>query len=150
MSVLLWNIRGAGSEPSLLYLKDMIRTHRPEVIGILEPKQRARKIQEFARKIGYDGYHHEEPTNSCIWIFWKHYVQVRDFTATRQSISCYLQHPGVDGDIKLTVVYAKCNRLDRLLLWDDLREASETNMPWIVGGILISSYIRQKRRVELG
>lgn len=108
MSVLLWNIRGAGSEPSLLYLKDMIRAYRPVVIGILEPKQNARKIEEFARKIGYEGYCHGEPTNSHNWIFWRYYAQLTGFSATSQSLSFYLQRPG-EEDIKFTMVYAKCN-----------------------------------------
>lgn len=34
----------------------------------------------------------------------------------------------------MTVVYAKCNREDRLALWSDLRDASDTNLPWIVRG----------------
>lgn len=58
MSVLLWNIRGAGSEASLLYLQEMIRLHKPDLIGILEPKQNSRKIEDFSRKIGYEGWFH--------------------------------------------------------------------------------------------
>lgn len=133
MSVLLWNIRGAGSEPSLLYLKDMIRRHRSVVIGILEPKQNARKIEEFARNIGYHAFFHRDPINSHIWIFWTNIVQLTGFYTTNHCVSFYLQRPG-EENIKFTMVYAKCNRVERLLLWQDLREASNTTSPWILGG----------------
>lgn len=133
MPVLLWNIRGVGSEDSLLNLKDMIKVHKPVVIGLLEPKQSARKIEEFSRKIGFESCYHGDPINSHIWIFWRTHVQLRDFNTTSQSITFHIQQVG-EEDIKFTMVYAKCNRLDRLILWDELREASDTNRPWIVGG----------------
>lgn len=82
MSVLLWNIRGAGSEASLLYLQEMIRLHKPDLIGILEPKQNSSKIEDFSRKIGYEGWFHGDPCNTHIWIFWKNHLQVQDFTGT--------------------------------------------------------------------
>lgn len=52
---------------------------------------------------------------------------------TGQSISCDIQMSGED-DIKMTTVYAKCNQIDRLDLWDDLRNESNTSGPWIGGG----------------
>lgn len=133
MSVLLWNIRGAGSEASLLYLKDMVCKHNSVMIRLLEPKQSYRKIEIFARKIGYERSFYGDPINTHIWIFWKPTIQLRDFTVTEQSITCYIQRTG-EVDIKFTTVYAKCNRVDRMLLWDDLREASDTRISWLVGG----------------
>lgn len=103
------------------------------VIGILEHKQSARKIEEFARKIGYEGHFHGEPVNTHIWLFWRNYITITDFTVMDQSISCYIQRPG-EIDIKFTMVYAKCNRSLRLMLWDKLRDESDTTLPWLVGG----------------
>lgn len=133
MSAILWNIRGAGSEASLLYLKDMIRTHKPVMIVILEPKQHARKIGDFARKIGFEEYFHGDPINTHIWIFWRRYIDLTDFTITSQSISFNVHRPGKIV-IKFTTVYAKCNRVDRLALWKELRDISDPRTPWIIGG----------------
>lgn len=71
MSVLIWNARGLGSGSAMDYLKEIIRMNRPEIIGILEPKQRVESIQRYAQEIGYPGYTHGEPYNSHIWIFWQ-------------------------------------------------------------------------------
>lgn len=103
------------------------------MLGLLEPKKSARNIEEFARKIGYEGYFHGDPLNKHIWIFWRSYVQIRDFIVASQCISFYIQRSG-EEDIKLSIVYAKCNRFDRLDLWHDLRAAGDTSVPWIVGG----------------
>lgn len=106
-------------EPSILYLKEMIRIHKPVVIGILEPKKHARHIEEFARKISFEAVFHGDPVNTHIWIFWRTGIYLRDFTVTEQSISFHIHRSGA-GDIKFTMVYAKCTRMDRLTLWEDL------------------------------
>lgn len=133
MSVLIWNIRGIGTESSVLYLKDIIRVHSPSVIGLLEPKHNSRGIGDFARKIGFEGYYHGEPINNHIWIFWRNPVQLREFTITYQCNSFYINWTG-EGDVKMSMVYARCNRAERLDLWETLRQTSHTNDPWIVGG----------------
>lgn len=66
MSVLIWNARGLGSGPAVDYLKEIIRTNRPDIIGILEPKQRPDTIQSYAQKIGYPRYMHGDPANSHV------------------------------------------------------------------------------------
>lgn len=66
MSVLMWNIRGIGTDASLLYLKDIIRLHNPSVIAILEPKQQASNIADYARKIEYEGFFQGDPINTHI------------------------------------------------------------------------------------
>lgn len=102
-------------------------------MGILEPKHHARQIEEFARKIGFERCFHGDPTNTHIWIFWRTFVQLRDFNVSEQCISFNIHRSG-ELDIKISAVYAKCNRIDRVALWDELRAASTTSDPWIVGG----------------
>lgn len=58
------NIRGIGTDASLLYLKDIIRLHNPSVIAILEPKQQASNIADYARKIKYEGFFQGDPINT--------------------------------------------------------------------------------------
>lgn len=107
--------------------------HKLVVIGLLEPKKHARHMEEFGRKIGFEGAFHGDPINSHIWIFWRNGRYLRDFTVTAQSISFHVNRAS-EGDIKLTTVYAKCNRAERLTLWEDLRLVNDTDEPWIVGG----------------
>lgn len=112
----------------------------------MEPKQDASKIDEFARKIGFKKYYHGATTNNHIWIFWKDFVRLRYFTVSEQCISFHIEREG-ERDIKFSTVYAKCNRSDRVILWDYLRLASVTNDPWIIGGDFnVILNIDEKRR----
>lgn len=52
MSALIWNMRGFGNPAALTYLKNLISIHKPIILGILEPKQPASKIAEYAHKLG--------------------------------------------------------------------------------------------------
>lgn len=95
--------------------------HKPIIVWILDPKKYARHIQEFARKIGFEGCFHGDPVNTHIWIFCWNVVQLRDFTVTEQSIYFHINRSG-EGDIKFTTVYANaqerndflCGRIYRL------------------------------------
>lgn len=45
------------------------------------------------------------------------------------------QHRGRDACFRETIVYARCNAIERLESWDDLEHiATKFSSPWLVGG----------------
>lgn len=133
MSMIIWNIRGLGSRNSWNYHKYIIVLHHPIVVSILEPKQQASKIGEFAHKLGFSGFCNGNATNTHIWLFWKLMANVQVIEVTSQTLSIQLTLPGLP-DILLSMVYAKCTRAERVQLWTDLSHHNSSNLPWLVGG----------------
>lgn len=90
MSMIIWNIRGLGSRNSWNYLKFLIDTHQPIVLGIVEPKQQISKIGKIARKLGFSGFCHGNPTNTHIWFLQKSMVCFLVIDNTSQTLSLQL------------------------------------------------------------
>lgn len=43
--ILFWNFRGTGSHATHLYLHDMVRTHCPDVVALLETRVPSSTVQ---------------------------------------------------------------------------------------------------------
>lgn len=54
MICLTWNYQGAASREVVGSLKDMIQTHKPHILGLLEPKSSGFKADEVCRKLGFE------------------------------------------------------------------------------------------------
>ncbi|XP_012845938.1 PREDICTED: uncharacterized protein LOC105965938 [Erythranthe guttata] len=134
MSVLIWNIRGAGNPKSLLYLLKIITQRKPQIVAILEPKQQVNKITKIAQQTGYKNYTHGNPLNPYIWVFWRDEVNWQTLEIHPQCLTAEVVIPNIFSG-KMTFVYAKCNRQERLPLWDYLSHHSSTcHEPWVIGG----------------
>lgn len=109
----------------------MLNTHRPFILGILEPKQQPSEIAEFAQKIKYPNFAHFSPQNTHIWLFWLQDIQVNIIEVSDQHVTAL-----VDGEIPLRIsfVYAKCLRAERHELWNHLRAHGTVDIPWLAGG----------------
>lgn len=133
MSMIVWNIRGLGRRASKDYLKLIKQQFRPVLLAILEPMQQAQIISSFASSLCYGFFLSGYPTNNAIWFFWNSDVQVHLVSIAIQSITMILRI-SYGPDIKLSIIYAKCTRLERQTRWTELRDASSTTMPWLLGG----------------
>lgn len=100
------------------------------ILGILEPKQPATKIEEFVHKIGFPNFAHGAPVNNHIWLFWTTHVHIDFVDVQEQQLTIDL---GGSQNCRFTIVYAKCSRAEREALWIQLWEYS-MEMHWIVGG----------------
>lgn len=52
MNALIWNIRSVKTQQSFERLIKMHRKNHYEFIGLMEPKQQAKKLERYRRKIG--------------------------------------------------------------------------------------------------
>lgn len=100
------------------------------ILGILEPKQPATKIEEFVHKIGFPNFAHGASVNNHIWLFWTTHVHIDFVDVQEQQLTIDL---GGSQNCRFTIVYAKCSRAEREALWIQLWEYS-MEMHWIVGG----------------
>ncbi|XP_060200195.1 uncharacterized protein LOC132628431 [Lycium barbarum] len=99
----------------------------------MEPFQHQGQIQKYRRKLGMP--YANSNCNGKIWFFVQHNVNVEVLLDTEQSITVKLQFQDFNKDMVVTMVYAKCSKVERMQLWDSLYLlASNMTSPWLVGG----------------
>ncbi|XP_019224926.1 PREDICTED: uncharacterized protein LOC109206551 [Nicotiana attenuata] len=115
MDALIWNIMSVNTQQAFERLIKMHRRNHYQFIGLMEPKQQARTLERYTNRIGFSQA--MSNVSNKIWLTLK------------------LNHTESKVEFVLTLVYAKCDAVERIELWDSLYDiASDINLPWLVGG----------------
>ncbi|XP_075108822.1 uncharacterized protein LOC142180675 [Nicotiana tabacum] len=133
MKAIIWNVRSVNTMQTFERLITMHRQHHFEFIGILEPMQPSNKMENYRRWIGLA----QEVVNvsNKIWAFIDKVFNVDILYNTTQQITLRLFQTETHVELTLTLVYAKCNVIERIELWDSLYAmASDLTVPWLMGG----------------
>ncbi|KAH0721975.1 hypothetical protein KY289_005019 [Solanum tuberosum] len=81
----------------------------------MEPFQDRQGLKDYRRRLGMQ--HAVANSNRKIWDFMDEHNQ------------------SAGMDVMVSLVYAKCTQIDRLILWEFMSDlASTINLPWMVGG----------------
>uniref|UniRef100_A0A1U7WFH7 Uncharacterized protein LOC104228034 n=1 Tax=Nicotiana sylvestris TaxID=4096 RepID=A0A1U7WFH7_NICSY len=101
--------------------------------GLMEPKQQAKKLERYKNKIGLAqaiSY-----VSNKIWAFIDEVFEVVVMYNMVQQLTLGLFHTEKHVEFVLTLIYAKCDAIERIELWDSLYEmARDMDAPWLVGG----------------
>ncbi|XP_059311003.1 uncharacterized protein LOC132062446 [Lycium ferocissimum] len=101
--------------------------------GLMEPFQQAYKLDSYRRRLGLK-------TALCnisgkIWAFVDEDHEVTVLIDSVQQMTLKLENCDTHAEIIVTLVYAKCDRIERIELWEPLYHlASDMTLPWLVGG----------------
>ncbi|XP_060182761.1 uncharacterized protein LOC132612660 [Lycium barbarum] len=91
------------------------------------------KKQGFRRRLGMRYAHYN--CNGKIWFFVNDNVDVEILQDLEQQITIKLLFQDWNKSLMVTMVYAKCDHLERISLWDSLYSlADQMELPWLVGG----------------
>ncbi|XP_009803099.2 uncharacterized protein [Nicotiana sylvestris] len=102
-------------------------------IGILEPMQQSHKMERYKARIGLAQA--VVNVSNKIWAFIDEIFEVSILYNMTQQLTLRLMHSETHVELILTLVYAKCDRTERIELWDTLYAmASDITVPWLVGG----------------
>ncbi|WMV33526.1 hypothetical protein MTR67_026911 [Solanum verrucosum] len=73
--------------------------------------------------------------NGKIWVFVQGHIHVGVISNTDQQLTLQLHFQDTGDIILATMIYTKCDALERINMWDDTCNISVNyNMPWLVGG----------------
>ncbi|KAH0642075.1 hypothetical protein KY289_033049 [Solanum tuberosum] len=133
---IFWNIMSVKSQKAFERLRDLNRKHKCNFIALVEPFQGPQELEQYKEKLGMENAYCN--CASKIWVYdWKDEV-VRD---SGQHLIVKISKSNVE--ILITVVYARCDALERLELCEELEQLTEDNtLPWLVGGdfnVILSS-----------
>ncbi|OMO88421.1 Endonuclease/exonuclease/phosphatase [Corchorus capsularis] len=136
MKILLWNVRGAGSGEFLRIIKDLIRQHRPSIVGIMETRIGQEKAEKVVKKIGMPRCHIVEGLGFAggIWLLWDDKevdVQIDDSMFQAVTISVKQNN----NEWNFTTIYGSPAPTNREELWNYLGGKSQNIQgSWLVGG----------------
>ncbi|KAG2696269.1 hypothetical protein I3760_07G050600 [Carya illinoinensis] len=128
--MLVWNVGGLGT--SKRRLRNLIRKYKPSVLALFEPFAVKELMVYWVNVFGYPSYGANEAMGGKIWVFW-----IEDLTFEMQGMSdqmisgCFSKG---DVSINVVLVYAKCNPVERRLLWHDMEVMREDHIPLLVVG----------------
>lgn len=98
--------------------------------------QPARKLEKYKRKIGF-AQAFGNVTNK-IWAFIDEAYEVNILFNLDQQLTLYLTNLDDNKEFILTLVYAKCDSIERIEFWDTMYSLSkDMSLPWLVGEILM-------------
>lgn len=99
----------------------------------MEPKQQSRKLEKYRRKIGFAQALFN--VSNKIWAFVDEKFDITILMDTNQQITMRLYDTEDHKEFILTSVYAKCDAIERIELWNNLYTlAADMSLPWIVDG----------------
>ncbi|XP_060183147.1 uncharacterized protein LOC132613112 [Lycium barbarum] len=103
------------------------------LIGLMEPFQQAYKLESYRRRLGLEFL--MSNVSGKIWAVVSDEFEVDVLIDSVQQITLRLSNWHIGMEMTVTLVYAKCDRIERIELWDSLYNlASNMNTPWLVGG----------------
>ncbi|XP_015161972.1 uncharacterized protein [Solanum tuberosum] len=97
----------------------------------MEPFQDPLELDQYKRKLGFDNA--LANYSEKIWIFWRDDWEGTLLMDSIQHIS--MKFCKNNSSFIISSIYARCNALDRLELWEELEGIAEYwRIPWMVGG----------------
>ncbi|OMP03174.1 Endonuclease/exonuclease/phosphatase [Corchorus capsularis] len=72
MKILLWNVRGAGGSDLLRSIQDLVRVHKPVLVGIMETRVGSDRAEDIVRRIRFSDHRIVEGLgfSGGIWLLW--------------------------------------------------------------------------------
>ncbi|KAL7201449.1 hypothetical protein ACSBR1_033199 [Camellia fascicularis] len=137
IDMFFWNCRGAGNNKFRRTLKEMVSTHKPDLLVLMETKMELSSMGMFFNSLGYavSSYVDHIGRNEGIWMLWNtNQVNVRISEANSQMILATISKQNYP-EWMLAVVYASPNPRIRDELWDNLEAIAQNNqLPWLLVG----------------
>ncbi|XP_075088531.1 uncharacterized protein LOC142170503 [Nicotiana tabacum] len=133
MNALIWNKRSVNTQKAFERLAKMHRQNHYDFVGLMEPKQQAKKLERYRNKIGLAQA--ISNVSNKIWAFIDEVFEVTVMYNMVQQLTLRLFHTESHVEFVLTLIYAKCDAIEKIELWDSLYAmARDMEAPWLAGG----------------
>lgn len=122
-----------NTQKTFIRLITLQRRYHFYFIGIMKPFQDSHNIEDYRARLGMQ--HAVENSSRKIWAFCDaivDYIVIRDEV---QEMTLKLHNQEAGMSVVVTLVYAKCNQQERLILWKSLTDIAQSMHDlWIIGG----------------
>ncbi|XP_010243665.1 PREDICTED: uncharacterized protein LOC104587667 [Nelumbo nucifera] len=130
MNGLFWNIRGIANDPSITCLIKLCKLYKLGVVAVSEPMIGDDRLSQISKRLNMTGF--MVNISSKIVLFWNSLFSVQLIKDCDQILSVKVTTT-TNESFALSVVYAKCDRMERMSLWDIIWNlASRISKPWLL------------------
>lgn len=152
MIILSWNCRGMGHPSAVPSLRDLVRSHKPDVMFLCETLCHANKIEDITRILGFESCftvdrHGRSGGLAMLWCK-NSTCEILNYS---QNYINMLIHEERQQPWRLTGFYGLPDRGQRRQSWDMLRSLSmQSTLPWCIVGDFndILSHDEKRGRVD--
>ena len=137
MKVLSWNCRGAGSNWTISYLREIWHKHKPDFLFLSETKQDVAFLQRYQAHFGYDNLVTVDPigTRGGLALFYNNEFQVKVLYTSNRMID--VEAVALGKQVFMTFVYGNPVQQLRDHVWERLtRYGLARSEPWFIIGDL--------------
>lgn len=149
VKLLSWNCHRAARKSFVRQARDLISSHSPTILIIVEPRISGRKAERVVAKLGFDSWvcSDSEGYAGGVWVLWRNdSIQLDIFGVSTQAI-CAFARSGLSETWLLTAVYASPNAAIRWQLWKAFEELDLlVNVPWLMVGDLNDVLLSTERK----
>ncbi|XP_075109006.1 uncharacterized protein LOC142180816 [Nicotiana tabacum] len=117
MNAIIWNVRSVKSMQAFEKLITMQRQHHFKFIGIMEPKQKRKKLERYRRRIGM--LQAFSNVSNKIWVFVDDDHGVDIVYDLEQQLTLKFTNLDIQISFVVTFVYAKCDSIEPLACGGD-------------------------------
>ncbi|KAK4492627.1 hypothetical protein RD792_003445 [Penstemon davidsonii] len=137
MKILTWNCRGAGSDNFRTTFNDLVKTHKPDIVFLLETKVSEERAETISLGLGFTGVCRAptEGRGGGIWMLWrKEETRVDILNVDPQAIHGIIGG-NLNGGWLCSGIYARPDSAHRENLWTKIEEMSTAvALPWMITG----------------
>lgn len=118
MSILSWNCRGLGDSSAVPLLRDLIRSHRPDIVFLYETISTSQVMDSARHSIGFDNCLavNRVGRSGGIVVLWMNTVNCTDTGYSRHRVDLIVTKERF-GTWRLTGYYGYANRAHRKESW---------------------------------
>lgn len=134
MILLGWNCRGLGNTRTVRVLRDLLRSHKPDLLFLSETLVDSNKVEALASKFGFSNFFSvgRQGRGGGLAVFWKHNMQCTVVDSSQNHIDLNIGE-SQNNVWRLTCFYGFPERERRRESWDFLRSlASNSQLPWCI------------------
>lgn len=136
MNVISWNCRGLGNPRAVRALWDVVKSHKPNILFLMETLSNKERIKHLCGKLGFDNHWTVECVGRSggVAMFWNSNVKCVVFNHGVNFIDAQITNVN-EVKWRMTGFYGFPERARRRESWDLLKLlASVSDLPWVVVG----------------
>ena len=138
MNIIVWNCRGARKPSFQKHVRDLVQSHDPTILVVMETRVGGERAREITDKLPFDGAIHTDTIgySSGLWVLWNaDKVEVSSLANIEQEIHIVDKVRSLNSSWLFSAVYASPRSTERQILWNNLMRVAEIqNMPWVIAG----------------
>lgn len=132
-----WNCQGLGIDLTVRRLTEIRQMYLPDMLCLLETKQKDDKIRDICADLGYDRSVSIPPMglSGGVAVLWNSNISVSVISLCSNLVDCHVESNGIR--FYLSFVYGFPEPSNRHYLWEKLERTSTTRQaPWLIIGDL--------------